>query len=259
MCSRTSLNIKGQDIKPEILKRVVSLLNKNMEFVPLGLGEPLLYDGIFDLMDRVIAKKILVTNGVLLNERACKRLLASTDFINISLNATNEDDYKKYMGLNEYHRVVENIERLISLRKSKTKIYIQLLAYNDKDLTPHIKKWHKIMRATDKCYVHPVVNQGGHYDNKSKPRAKYPCVSPLNRLSIKINGDVYPCDPCFYSGYSTVSSLYCGNIMRDIKYRGNELLNKMRRNDYTNIPHCRVCDVSFLMSNCYFNWRNKWL
>lgn len=65
--------------------------NGHLQFVFTG-GEPLLYEGVFELIDYTYDKAMtsLITNGVLLNESNIRQL-SRLDFLNISLDDINED------------------------------------------------------------------------------------------------------------------------------------------------------------------------
>ncbi|MFH1431187.1 MAG: radical SAM protein [Nanoarchaeota archaeon] len=283
MCTRKSLiknkNLYIGDMDKEIINKILQEMKKFHEngkrlyFSPMGLGEPLLFIGLFDLFKKIknISKKIeivLVTNGILLNKETSKKLVSlGVDEIIISLNANNPKDYEKIIGVNVYEKVIENIKELIKIRNQSNKkiprIYIQYLDYknNPNFFKQDIKNWLKLMKYNDKCFVHSIANQAGFYfqGNKLKQSQSYPCTQPLWRIAIKINGDIYPCDPCFYSGKEKIPSLYLGNILTTDLYKQFSknskrlsIVEDMKKNNYSKLPNCKKCNTYKLASNNFF-------
>jgi len=269
------------EIKPKILNKIFSDMKKFIKndyqvvFAPMGLGEPLMsrnWKNIFSQAKK-ISKNIyivLVTNGVLLNEETARELIKiGIDEISISLNVNNRSDYQKYMrAADNYENIKNNIINLLKIRNHKknsnTKIFIQYLDYKNqpKKFTKNIAEWRKLMRDSDKCYVHPIVNQAGFKKKgiTQKIVSAYPCISPLSRVAIRINGDMYPCDPCFYGGNTRIKELYLGNISKNsffdlINNRQSkiyDILNLMKNGDYSSLPTCQRCNTYTLSSNPFF-------
>ncbi len=290
MCTRPALikegNLQIRDMSPAVIERVIEevqrfyLAGRRVCFVPMGLGEPLLFQDIFGLFRRIkgISKKIpivLVTNGIALDENCSKSLITTEiDEVSVSLNATSRLSYKQHMGLDAYEEVYRHIECLIRMRNEAKKrlpsVYVQYIDYDNgpKALQKNIGSWLSIMRHNDKCYVHPIVNQAGFFagGDKFKSNAtRYPCTQPLWRVAVKVNGDIYPCDPAFYSGSKKISSLYLGNILTynpsgDLAGaggKGYQILQRMRRDEYSQLPECAVCNTYKIGCNPYFGMSGR--
>jgi len=246
-----------------------------VEFVPMGLGEPLMNKYFFDILTRVkkISNKIyiiLVTNGVLLDKSKIGKLVSKgVDEICVSLNVNNSSDYTKYMRASDYYnKIVGNIFELFRIRNldklSKLKIIIQYLDYKNKpgSFNKNIFDWQKLMKNGDKSYVHPIVNQAGFKKGVTGGNiSSFPCVSPLSRVAIRLNGDMYPCDPCFYGGTQKIKELYLGNIKEmsfydlymDRNSKIYEIVDLMKRNEYNFLPTCRKCNTYKLSGNPFFS------
>lgn len=288
MCTRANLlKQKKLDLKnmpQEILDRVLEEMEKfhkagkKIFFSPMGLGEPLLYPGLYELFANI--KKIgnipivIATNGITLNKETSKKLIElGVDEIVISLNTNNPETYKKHMGINAYELVKKNAENLINLRNNSSKkiprIYIQYLDYenNPNKYNADIKNWLKIMKYDDKCYIHPIANQAGFYKGSTKiKKNNFPCPQPFWRIAIKINGDIYPCDPCFYSGNQKIDSLYLGNIKNIDLYeqffsqeKRSQIISQMKQCNYSKLPECEKCNTYKLGSNPFFKLGKKWV
>jgi len=285
ICTRQSLVEKGHlhvgDMDENLVRRIVQEIKKfhncsrNVHFVPMGLGEPLLYKGLFDLFGDIkhISKKIgivLVTNGILLDGACCKKLISlGIDEVCVSLNAVKASSYRQHMKVDAYDKVCRNIENLISLRNKSggrlPSVFVQYIDYdnNPKLYQKNVKQWSKIMRYNDKCFVHPIVNQAGFFsggNSFASSKKRFPCTQPLWRIAIKINGDMYPCDSCLYSGSKKTTSLYLGNIMKESPFeqladknsKRFSVIKRMRKNDYSQLPECERCNTCKLDCNCYF-------
>ncbi len=285
MCTRAELVKMGglhvTDMPENLIGRILEEMGKflaagrRVYFVPMGLGEPLLFKGLFDLFRRVknISKDIgivLVTNGVLFDEKAARETLdCGVDEVCVSLNACDETRYKQHMKFDAYENVCRNIENFIRMRNNaefkRPSVFIQFIDY-DKDhvlFEKEIKKWRGILSGEDKYFIHPVVNQAGFscsgnsYKNQIK---NHPCSQPLWRVAIKVNGDMYPCDPALYSGAQKIESLFLGNISQESPLEiFNSLDNKilkiitsMRKDDYSWLPECKKCNTYKLGCNCFF-------
>jgi len=266
------------EIDKNVLKKIISEMDiftnngYKVVFTPMGLGEPLLYSNIFKVIKRIKKKGIkviLVTNGILLNQKNINNILESqVDEVSISLNSINKKSYLKMNGVDAYDVVVSNIKNFLKIKRNfknnKTKVFIQYLGQDISFFESEIKNWNKLMEDNDKCYVHKIVNQAG-LANNDKGFIDFPCNQPLFRIAIKINGDIYPCDPALYSGSNKFANLYLGNIADGSVYKDfidknskrYKILDKMKRDNYKNLDCCRVCTTKVLAGNCFFSTGKK--
>lgn len=290
MCTRLDMVKQKKLVIGEVDKKIIeSVLRDIKRFVkngwevtvaPMGLGEPLLYSGLVDFFSSIkkISKNIrivLVTNGVLLDKEISKNLIKiGVDEISISLNVTNTGDYKKYIRADNYDLVKNNIKQLLetknSCKDSRTSVYIQYLDYRGKAsiFNDEIGYWQKLMTNADKCYVHPIVNQAGFKKDgiTIKEKESFPCTSPIERVSIRIDGSIYPCDPCFYAGKEKINELYLGNVKKDSIFemfsdkssKNFKIHEMMKSGDYSNLPTCAKCNTYKLSTNCYFKLFGRW-
>jgi len=290
MCTRQRLIetgcLKVKEMDWEIVDKIVDEMFKfrragcRVVFTPMGLGEPLMYKNLFVLFKKVKLKRIktvLVTNGLLLNEANINKILETgIDEVSVSLNSTNKRDYKKMNGVDGFDLVTSNIKELLKIRKEKRllkpNVFIQYLGDNFDDFGEGIKKWNMIMRGGDKCYVHKIVSQAGLVGG-NKGLKVFPCSQPLFRIAVKVNGNVYPCGPALYSGSDKFEQLYIGNVSGmsvfddffDKKSKRYQIVDKMRKDDYSKLSCCKKCTTKNLSANCFFStgkirpYGYKWL
>jgi MoaA/NifB/PqqE/SkfB family radical SAM enzyme len=82
-------------------------------------GEPLMYPGIHDLIDRLGSAGVrfgFTTNGLLLSEKKARLLAKHSRHVDIciSLNAASREVYYAHQG-KEWDRLIENIERFVAI------------------------------------------------------------------------------------------------------------------------------------------------
>lgn len=290
MCTRPELVKKREldigDVEEKVILAVISQMKKfvkkgyEVTFAPMGMGEPLMNKNMSKIIKLVKtkvpkAKVVLVSNGIMLDELASKSLIKSgVDELSISLNVNNAKNYIKYIGNNNYDRVVSNIKKFLELRNelgaNNPKLYIQYLGYKGEknDFDKDIDVWNKLFAPGDKCYVHPIVNQAGYKKEgvTLKKSEDFPCTSVIERVTIRINGDMYPCDPCFYAGKKQIPELHLGNILDDDYFKMYfdksskiwSIVKSMKAGDYSNLPTCKRCNTYKLGVNSHFKIFGKW-
>jgi MoaA/NifB/PqqE/SkfB family radical SAM enzyme len=120
MCGQSFFEGERTDMPDEILHKIQPLFPLFQEISIFGFGEALLDKRIFDILE-MIPKQVntrLVTNGVLLDEKAAEQLIKhQLKQLYISIEATNEDTYAFVRGGRHFKKVIENVERLIQMKK----------------------------------------------------------------------------------------------------------------------------------------------
>ncbi|MDD5449020.1 MAG: radical SAM protein [Candidatus Omnitrophica bacterium] len=286
MCSRTTWvkdgNFKSEDIMPEVLDKVLKEIRdlfksgKKIVFMTNGLGDPLLYHGLIDLVARVkeISDEIkfsFTTNAVALSEkRAYDLIQAGVDEITVSINAADRESYRELMGADLYEKVTENMQNFLKIRKElKSNIpvlhiqFIKTIKTNP-SLAKGISFWKGKIGGQDKVFVHEPVTHAGIIDvsalkcEGSWPNL-YPCAQCWSRMAVRINGDVYPCDAAYYSN-EPIKDLLLGNVLNQTLFgiyfsNNSKILNirKMQKeSNYSKLPSCSKCDTFKLVPNVFF-------
>jgi MoaA/NifB/PqqE/SkfB family radical SAM enzyme len=265
----------SQKIVDKILDSVQKLVDmgKEVKFFPIGLGEPLLFPGLFDLFRKLktINKSIhivLTTNGVPLTRTTLSRLIDSgVDEITISLNADSPEGYQKVMGIDKYETALKNSLNVLRYKKEhglkSPKISIQFLhsRHLKNSFYVTMKFWLPYLTGNDKVYFHEIVSEAGtcdvgiEYTEMQNLETRYPCSEPWQRISVLNDGAVYPCGPVFY-WKEKKEDLYLGNILEkdliDLYFKDpklQEIKNAMLCNDYSKLPTCAACNNPILSSN----------
>jgi radical SAM protein with 4Fe4S-binding SPASM domain len=143
MCPRQSTDkISGADVSPSVLQQLLRAAPDLSCVMLQGLGEPLLYEDLFDITnefrDRLPAHAEigLTTNATLLNEETATRLLESgIDFLYFSVDAATRQTYEKIRVDADFDQVVSNIARCARLRgvpgPGKPRLMINCLLLED--------------------------------------------------------------------------------------------------------------------------------
>jgi len=123
-------------------------LPKSVKYMDIvGGGEPLLYSDIISVCKLLKRKNVhgrLITNGALLNEVKIKELVnCSWDEIRISFHAGSANVYKKIHGIDDFNKVIANIQLLLSMRGKRRFPKISLLYViqknNENDIISFVK------------------------------------------------------------------------------------------------------------------------
>lgn len=97
-----------------------------------GLGEPLLYDGIYEIIEYAKSKDMkvmMISNGTLLDEESANRLLdLGLDKLTISLDGATKESYEDLRIGADFDEVVSNVSRFCDLREQRNMdIEVQLV------------------------------------------------------------------------------------------------------------------------------------
>lgn len=213
-----NLNEESLDISTsyEILRKLKSLNIEKINFVG---GEPLLYPGIFDILN--VSKKMgftvsITTNGSLLNEKIINKLSDYVDWIGISIDSTFESiEQKLGRGFGNHVKHTKEISKMIKAKGIKLKINTTVTKHTiNEDMKAFIReispdRW-KVFQ-----FLH-IKGQNDHHVNElSIANNEFASFKELNE-GIELNGGKYP---VFEKSDDMLDSYFM------ISPRGNVLLN----------------------------------
>jgi MoaA/NifB/PqqE/SkfB family radical SAM enzyme len=108
--------INGTDF---IYDNIQWIKDNGINHVILSGGEPLLYQGIYDLIINLKGQGLrvsIVTNGVLINyDVSCKLRDSGVDSVTVSLDGAIKLTHEKIRGLDTYNKTLSGIRTLVSL------------------------------------------------------------------------------------------------------------------------------------------------
>jgi len=201
--------------------------------VLMGNGENTLHKKFYEIVKYIKDSGLdigMATNGILIKDKNMKTILDCFTWVRISVCASNRELYKKIHGVDKFDLVIENISKLIKLKKDKnykTTIGIQMVVINEnkeniyntaslsKKLgvdyfvakpsadTPNrdMKVDYSIYRGIDDQIKMSYTLQDETFDvvikeEKFKLEGKHDykcCLATPFSISIDTNGDVVPC------------------------------------------------------------------
>ncbi len=121
-CIRTFTALEPpMDLTLERLVRIVEQHPTLKRAVLHGIGEPLLNKELFRMIDYLKARGVAVTfnsDAISLTDSKIERLLVSApDEFRVSMDAATPETYLKIRGVPQFHRVVDNVTRLIARQR----------------------------------------------------------------------------------------------------------------------------------------------
>ncbi|PIQ85228.1 MAG: hypothetical protein COV74_09725 [Candidatus Omnitrophica bacterium CG11_big_fil_rev_8_21_14_0_20_45_26] len=225
-----------------------------LKYVTLtSFGEPFIDKRFFD-RTRYAKQRGLTTyvdtNGSIVGEKHAQQLIETQfDSIRFSIFGGSRETYHKLMGFDGYDQVVENVERLMRLKKEigskypKVGIYYVHQPGNEHETQAFIERW---KNAVDELSVWKAHNWMNTYHLRQGQKRHKGCFRPESGpLQIRWNGDAVAC--CFDFN----NQLVMGNVS-DGKYdslfedpRAKKLILAHQEGDLSDYPLCANCDQLF--------------
>jgi len=278
---------KAYDMSFETLKKVLDEgASKGLQSVVFTGGEPTLHSKFVDFIEYASSKKFpdisVITNGSLLSDKIIDGLLDNgITRVNISFDSITPSTYKRVRGVDEYSKVIKNIERFLDKRKIKGRqlpllsLSFVLSEDNADELDGFIEMWHDKADGGIKIYpyknIYSIVNDElysatyGAGENKpsdlkeeSLPTTlshtlpimeKYSiqCTIPWYRCHVGINGELMACTTL---GFCDHPEMLMGNI-HDTTFEAAWKSDRWRTlreitlaGRYDEHPVCRICQKS---------------
>jgi radical SAM protein with 4Fe4S-binding SPASM domain len=293
MCARRDIQyIPPHDMEFQILEKVIMEVKDWYQgktlFNLTGLSEPTLYPKLVDAVALIKnhipqAKVKIITNAIDLNENLSARLIkAGLDQITISLNGVNKVDYLKLNGVDEYEKVVKNIESLIKNRANENtnsptlNINLKIHEGNLKHIPHTLSYWSRFLLDSDiisTSEILPLTEKGGAESfRSSKAKERYPCSHLWGEVKLDVNGNIYPCDGKVMDyNFRQKSELFLGNINKTtiknvyLSKKVSCFRKKHLQNNIDSLPTCVQCPIWSIFPNVWITNRflpllqRKWL
>lgn len=284
MCPRPKMgNLKIGEMDFGLFKQIVDdiakFADKKTIFVPVGLGEPLMYAELLEAIEYIKiqcpgAPINIDTNGTLLYEEKAKmlcKLLGRDDRLLISLNAGSRSVYEWLMGRDKFDLVVDNIKDFLIIREkigNGPKVIIQLLETNrtESEIEKFKNFWNPLLGRNDNVYIRRLLNWGGTVDIKDiqvrEKGYRYPCLSLWTNVAILNDGNVYPC--CEAQSTRENSDILLGNVQEKSlteiysENRIEDIRKKHLKGQWNEISDCKNCDFWSFSENIWFKIGKRW-
>lgn len=232
-----------------------------------GSGEPTMAKDLPEYVKAVKQKNLkcfMYCNGARLKGQFMKDVIdAGIDFIRISVIGYNKEKYNKWMDVNNFELILNNLKEIkdyISKSKSSCKLSTYHLILENQNIDFEIEEYKKnvINKIGHTGYIWKMHNWSGNYDNKNprKSTDRRSCGRPFAaEITIRAGGEIgrtgaiVPC--CQTLGPPNEEKSILGHLdkqtFEDI-YNG-EKYNKLRRahedKKFDDIEYCKNCDFLF--------------
>lgn len=226
------------------------------------IGEPFLDKKIFERIRQLKAEfpdsRINITSNFSVSDDSIVKQIvaADIDFINISLNAVTSQRYKQVMGL-DYNRTIANINNLITQKKSKLRVSLSMVIYNDEKLTDIIKFFFKWAFKADSIRFQRAVTWANQINvsrllGDHPKKILYPCNDLFERMPILSNGDFALC--CQDAEGMIHKNIQTDSIWEAWKSEPYEKIRKIHLGtSLKNFDMCKNCfGTNSNGANCFF-------
>ncbi len=172
-----------------------------------GDGEPLLHPHLSEMLAHAVERTglpvNLTTNGMLLTEEIARSLVdAGVSVIDISLDAHEEETYRRIRVKGELARTRENIHRLLAVTArsgGRTRVVVSfvLQPLNEGEVEAFRSYWRScgvadvIIRPRHSCAGSNAAIRDAMW--AEAPRVRHPCLYPWERLVVKSDGTFSYC------------------------------------------------------------------
>lgn len=233
-----------------------------------NFGEPLLHPRLADMIRHCHARGLSArfqTNGLLLTQERIEALLdAGMDYIGVSVNGLNADEYAQIRPGQDYGALKATLSRMRTIasgRKADLHIHLnaQMLreeaAERKDEVQAFVRSWDGIADSMSvsglSLYDHVAFMQGGAVTEASladiprKADGEVTCTEPFDRLVIKWDGRVTPC--CVDFDADLVVGDAARQTIEEI-WQSRALTNLraiIRNKAYSKIPRCRSCPLFY--------------
>ncbi len=215
-----------------------------------GNGEPLVHPKSYDMIqyavDNSLTKVTLTTNGTLLNSKRINKLIETgLHLIDVSIDAYNNDTYKKIRVNGDLDITRRNVLEFIKIARSnnnKTKVVVSFV--EQKENSHEINEFHKFWTANGahKVIIRKLHSNSGSLilENNNFKIKRFPCLYPWERVVLNARGYLSFCPTDWYGkseiehySKTTIKSLWKDNFYNDLR---DQHLNNNFKNQF-----CKQC------------------
>ena len=232
-----------------------------------GSGEPTMAKDLYDYVAAVKKRGLkcyMYCNGANLRGQFMEKVIdAGIDFIRFSVIGYDRETYKKWMNIDNFNLIINNIietQKYIKKVSSNCQVSTYHLITNNKKLSFEVEEYKKnVVKKTEAlAYIWKMHNWSGNYENKNERTRteKKSCGRPnAPELTIRAGGSVgrtaaiVPC--CQTLGPPNEEKSILGHLDKqsfEEVYFGekfNELRKAHNEKNFDKIDYCKDCDFLF--------------
>jgi len=252
-CPSHLLLRKKGEMAPQLFHKIIDEVakeNPDTEIYPAYMGEPLLYQPLFELIRyakaRGLTKIFLNTNGMLLDDNVCKHILdCELDRVIVSIDGFSAQSYEERRVGGNYRKVVDNtlnLLRHLQQRKNSTlQIWAQMIVDqgNRKEEAAFIEFW-RAQGAWVK--IRPQLSWGNRVGDGYLSRVqldRITCPWLMRQIVIAYDGKAVMCD-ADHEAKCDLGDLNSHTVKEIWNSSFRELRERHIRGDYSH-PLCQDC------------------
>jgi len=205
-----------------------------LKFIPVGLGETLLYPQLMDVCQYAKDKWPGVmtfgnTNCISLSGEIAKRLIGGPlDQLTLSLCFIDEKDYSANLRTEHYQRVKDNIKAFLEAKGNKSpqcKIHVFDRPENRPKMRKFVKEFSPYLNDRDRLSIYEFVDLLSYDD---RPVDKWYCEEMIefDSLLADVEGNLYPC--CSGMWKPSYKEMILGNVLTDDPLKFPEATKRFR-------------------------------
>ncbi len=257
----------------EVLRLVDKIIGMDVSRIMLTGGEPLLRDDLEYICkyisDNFKGKLVLLTNGLLIDEKNVSWLVNVMDGISISIDGADAELTEIVRGENVHDKVIKKVKLLQA--NGFDKISLSAILPNSRIVEDNFEKLCESLKVKSEIRHLSLSGRGEknriYLDNEYKKyleKNKFPfsgclyerediaainsCGACETMLTIDYNGNVYPCNLLHDNKFKI------GNIRENVDFL-DDYFNKKEYIDFINYKRyigtkCETCDVNIFCWTC---------
>jgi MoaA/NifB/PqqE/SkfB family radical SAM enzyme len=247
MCPHSKMTRKKGFMDEVLFSKIIDEVKEHTELIYLhGTGESLLHKRLYEFTKYASSRGLttcLSTNGTLMDEAACNRLLTcGLDYLIIAFDGGAKETYESIRVKGNFDTLIANIKSLLRVKSSigsTTKVCLQMIYMEEN--ADEIELFKNLFTQEEKRSVNQFrfkpLYETYALSQKSVHHTR-PCYWLWNMMSIYWDGDVALCCMDADGAYNL------GNAGRQkVSEIWNSLRARHRRLAYDDIPLCGTCDI----------------
>jgi len=164
-----------------------------------AVGEPLLWNDLepaVQFLNQHHVKSWIFTCAITNNHSILRSICEHVSIIEISVNATNREEYLATKGIDAFDRVTANIEYMSEYIKSHqlpTVLLLSRVQTEDESSDQHFKVYWSEKKLADDVFIRSYHNYNNLLDIRNGSNLKKPCLVHWARASIDCDGTMVCC------------------------------------------------------------------
>lgn len=220
--SKRQQRFGSKEIEIGIFKKIVDELSLHKDSILRihSVGEPILWKSLVPAVkycQKKKAKNWIFTSLITQDKILLKNLAKNCSIIEVSINSTDKEDYKKTKGIDAFDLVLSNIKfisKFIKKERLKTRLIVSRVENEDKEKNFSFISFWKKSGISDDAFVRSYHNYNGVIDSKGKDNIRkiVPCLVHFARFNIDTKGDALICFNELFKHKSVPNGQVLGNL-----------------------------------------------